>query len=235
MTETAVSVINDALQEILVQASEEPIEASEFQTGIRFLNRMMATTPYNGLGFVEVVNPNDRITVVPAGIAGMVSNLALKLAPQFDITPNQLLLQSAKDGLNEIRLLTVSTRATEFPNTLPIGSGNEWNNRGSGWVDPFFNPINFAEDAQDLKVNETDSFTVDFTLYLLSGATITAFTVTGDEFVSIISSSESNGFVTFSAKGLKRGAGKVCVDVTTSNLRVNPELVNINVDRGCNA
>ena len=59
MAETAQSIITDALQEILVQATEQPIEPSEFQSGIRYLNRMMSQWEANGmdLGYVEVVNP----------------------------------------------------------------------------------------------------------------------------------------------------------------------------------
>ena len=39
--ETAQQVINDALQEILVQASEQPIQTVDFQTARRYLNSMM--------------------------------------------------------------------------------------------------------------------------------------------------------------------------------------------------
>ena len=48
--ETAESIISDALQEILVQASEQDIEPVDFQTSRRYLNRMMDSTPFAGMG-----------------------------------------------------------------------------------------------------------------------------------------------------------------------------------------
>jgi len=61
--ETAESVINDALQEILVQASEQSLQTVDFQTARRYLNRMMATSPYNLLGFTVITNPSELVTI----------------------------------------------------------------------------------------------------------------------------------------------------------------------------
>lgn len=126
--ETAQTVINDALQEILVQASEQPIQAADFQTAKRYLNRMMAITPFNGLGYTEVVNPADYVTVPDGALEGIVFNLAKRLLATYDLPLTAELAQSAKDGLKEILRLTVNIEPTQFPCTLPIGSGNEANN-----------------------------------------------------------------------------------------------------------
>ena len=126
--ETAESVINDALQEILVQASEQALEAVDFQTGRRYLNRMMTTTPFNLLGFTTVTNPSDAITVPDGAIEGVVFNLAKRLLTTYDVALTPELLQSARDGLAEIRKIAVVVKPTSFPCTLPIGSGNEQEN-----------------------------------------------------------------------------------------------------------
>jgi len=233
MSETAQSIIKDALQSILVQASEQPIEADEFQTAIRYLNRMMAKRPYSKLGFTPVVNPSDRITVDPSAIDGIIYNLGLALAPQYDISPSPLLVLEAREALRDIRKITVKVRPTQFPGTMPVGSGNRdrW-----GWYEDYHfypNPLDIPEDAQQLKVGEIDSFSVDFTNYLLGGATITSFTVTPNRNIEIISSVEDDGIVTFSAKGLEDGHGKVCVDVITSTGRQNPEQVDFYVQKVC--
>lgn len=233
MAETAQSIIKDALQSILVQASEQPIEANEFQTSIRYLNRMMAKRPYSGLGFTDVVNPSDPITIDPSAIDGVIFNLGLALAPQYDISPSPLLVLQAREALKDIRKITVQVRPTQFPGTMPVGSGNR--DRWAWYQDFHFypRPLDIPEDAQELKVNEIDSFSVDFTNYLLDGATITSFTVTPNENIEILSSAESDGVVTFSAKGLKHGHGKVCVDVVTSTGRQNPEQVDFFVKEVC--
>ena len=126
--ETAESVINDALQEILVQASEQALQQVDFQTGRRYLNRMMNTTPFNLLGFTTVTNPSDNITIADGAIEGVVFNLAKRLLTSYDMPLTAELLQSASNGLKEIRRIAVVVKPTSFPCTLPIGSGNEQEN-----------------------------------------------------------------------------------------------------------
>ncbi len=127
MADTAASLITDALGEILVAASEQPIEASEFSLAIRYLNRMMAQFDANGisLGYTVVSNPSDLMTVPDGALAGMMFNLALRLATPFDEPVSPDLRENAKDGLQAMRKLAVTIKPARFPCTLPIGSGNE--------------------------------------------------------------------------------------------------------------
>ena len=126
MTETAGSIISDALTELVVQASEADLEASEIQTGIRYLNRMMARWDAQGisLGYTKVSSTSSVMTVPDGCLDGIVKNLAVSMAKQFDavITPD--LYESAKDGLKACRQLAVNVTATPYPCTLPVGSGN---------------------------------------------------------------------------------------------------------------
>lgn len=126
--ETAQSVINDSLQAILVQASEQPIEAVDFQTSRRYLNRMMTTTPYNGLGFTQITNPDDLVTIPDGALEGVIFNLAKKMLSTYDMPLTAELNNNARNGLQEIRRITVSVQPTPMPCTLPIGSGNESEN-----------------------------------------------------------------------------------------------------------
>lgn len=126
--ETAQQVINDALQEILVQASEQPIQTVDFQTARRYLNRMMSTVPFVGLGYTTVTNPSDLITVPDAALEGIIFNLAKRLLSSYDMPLTSELMLSANNGLKEIRRLTVKILPSSHPCTLPIGSGNEGEN-----------------------------------------------------------------------------------------------------------
>ena len=126
--ETATEVINDALQAIVVQASEQPIQPVDFQTARRYLNRMMATVPFVGLGYTTITNPDDVLTVPDAALSGIVSSLAGVLLPTYDMPLTAELDRSIRAGLVEIRRLTVTVLPTSMPCTLPIGSGNEGEN-----------------------------------------------------------------------------------------------------------
>lgn len=129
MAETAGDIIKDALGEIVVLGAEAPLESVDAQAAMRYLNRMMAAFDADGiaLGYTEVNNLNSPITVPAGAIAGMVYQLGVMLWDQFSDgqTVPATLLAKAISGKNTMRNLAVSIGATEFPSTLPIGSGNE--------------------------------------------------------------------------------------------------------------
>ena len=137
--ETAETVINDALQEIMVQASEQPIQAVDFQTARRYLNRMMTSFDAQGisLGYTTVTNPSDLITVPDGALEGVIFNLAKRLLATYDVPLSAELALNAKEGLDAMRALAVEIQPSQFPCTLPIGSGNE---SDGNWNDYHFYP-----------------------------------------------------------------------------------------------
>lgn len=160
MTETANSVIVDALTEILVQGAEAPIEASEAQGAIRYLNRMMAALDAKGiqLGYTEVSNMSDPITVPLGAVEGMVNVLAFKLWNQYSdgAPPPMDLAAKARDGMDSMRILGVTIGNTEYPDTLPIGSGNEWDGYRTSHFYPSLQDDILAESTGSIGL-ETDT------------------------------------------------------------------------------
>lgn len=128
MPETAETIVNDALLELVAQEGEQAIDSFEFQRGVRYLNRMMNELDANSvkLGYTEVTDPNDVITVAAGAINGMVTNLAVRLAPALDIAVTPALAQSAKEGMDVMRQIGFTIGKANFPANLPIGSGNEY-------------------------------------------------------------------------------------------------------------
>lgn len=125
--ETAQSLVSDILREIYVQANEQDIPAVEFETCLRYLNRMMAEFDADGikLGWTILSNPADVATVPMGAINGIIFNAALRVANQYDVEVGPLLAINAERGLETMRKLGVSIPKQSFPSTLPIGSGNE--------------------------------------------------------------------------------------------------------------
>lgn len=234
MSETARSVIFDALQEILVQDSEQPLLDTDFQSGVRYLNRMMATIPFNRLGYRKVVNPSDIITVDDQAIDGIVSNLAKRLAPQYDITVNQSLLMDARSGLLSIRKLTSQLKPMQYPSTLPIGSGNE--DRFTGDFDQhFYEPESIPFDAEPLTIGEVNNLSYDFVNYLDPNATINSFTISSNDKVAESNAAINNTAIDYTVTGVNQGYGKVCITITTSTGRINTVTIDFDVKASCNA
>ena len=131
MSETAAQVIKDALLEIGGIASESPLEADEVSDAIRYMNNFMFEIAALGinLGYTEVSTLADVITIPPGALSGLKSNLAISLIPQYAApgTPISLALAAkAENGMNAMRSLAIfKIGPTAFPDTLPMGSGNE--------------------------------------------------------------------------------------------------------------
>ena len=129
--ELAGTVIKDILQEIQVQASEQPIQAADASTVIRYMNRFMASLAVGGvaLGYTKVSTITDQITIPDGALDGLIFGVAKRLLNQYDIPLSAELQLSAKEGLHAMYQLGVTTGPTQHAPTMPIGSGNE----GWGW------------------------------------------------------------------------------------------------------
>lgn len=129
---TAQQVIDRALTLIIVQGSEAPVEASEYQDAIFALNAMMLALDSRGvkLDYTEVSSLNQEVTVPPGAIQGVCANLAIELAPEYNATVTPALLKSARDGEDAMRFAGQRIGHTAYPSTLPRGTGNGYNSSG---------------------------------------------------------------------------------------------------------
>ena len=127
MSETAGQMVKDALVEITVQDDEQDVSGTDMAIGLRYLNRMMQLLDADGLklGYTLVDGPNDPLTVPAGAYEGMMLNLALRLAPQFDVAASNELRMNARDAKRVMYKLGIQNRKMNFPSILPIGSGNE--------------------------------------------------------------------------------------------------------------
>lgn len=127
---TAGDIAKASLQKILVQATEAPIEASEAQDFIFAMNAFMLDLDANGvtLGYTEVADVADRITIPTGALRGLIYNMAVEVAPDYNAVITPAAQAIALAGLQTMRKLGATMGATQYPSTLPIGSGNE----GSG-------------------------------------------------------------------------------------------------------
>ena len=124
---TVAQIAKASLQRILVQASEADLEPDEYQDFIFALNNFMLALDADGisLGFTEVSSLGDEVTVPLGALRGIIANMAIEVAPDYGGEISQGLLVAASDGMRTMRKLGQRIAATQYPSTLPIGSGNE--------------------------------------------------------------------------------------------------------------
>lgn len=126
MSETAKTLVSDILGELFNSSTEQSIPAVDFQTAVRYLNRYMAMQDADGvkLGYTEVTNPDDAITVPAGAISGVIYNTALQLANTYDISVSPDLAVNARLGLNVMIKIGSPIQGTKYTSNTPIGSGN---------------------------------------------------------------------------------------------------------------
>ena len=135
---TAAQVVKASLQRILVQASEAPIQADEAQDFIFAMNNYMLALDAEGisLGYTVVANLGDEITVPVGALRGMIANLAIEVAPDYNGEISAGLQKAAIEGMVAMRRLGRVAMVSAYPGNLPIGSGNEWGVRGTSHFYP---------------------------------------------------------------------------------------------------
>jgi hypothetical protein len=141
-------VVIDALEDIVVQADEAPIEPSEAKAAMRMLNDMMFAWAANGinLGYTSVSDLGDEVTVPAGAIMGIKAYLAIYMASKYDIDVPPEVAVRAKEGMKAILNLVNSITETAFPCTLPQGSGNNY---------PGYANNTFFPDLESLVLTET--------------------------------------------------------------------------------
>lgn len=129
---TVAQVAKAALQRILVQASEAALEPDEYQDFIFAMNNYMAQLDAQGitLGYTEVSDLGDNVTVPAGALRGIIANMAIEVAPDYGGVVSEGLVKAAREGMQTMRTIGGRMGPTALPSTLPIGAGNEYQNYG---------------------------------------------------------------------------------------------------------
>lgn len=132
-------VVEDAMEDITVKKAEVALTDDELQSGIRRCNDMLAQ--WNELGFIVGYNPatngDDVLELEPAAIAAVKAKLAIKLAPSYSKPITAALAENASEAMTMLSIANSHIGPVAYPDTLPLGSGNECNSDGT--YDRFFN------------------------------------------------------------------------------------------------
>lgn len=124
---TALKIINRALQKLGVKKAGVPLTDDEVSDAIIELNDLMLELDADGtkLNYTVISDSSDIITAPDWSYSYMTSNLAVRLAPDFDISASAELVAQATTAELVVIKRTSEIGPVVYPNTLPIGSGNE--------------------------------------------------------------------------------------------------------------
>lgn len=122
---TVAQVAKASLQRILVQASESTLEQTEFSDFIFDMNNYMLALDAQGikLGYTVVTGLSDEVTIPLGALRGLIANMAIEVAPDYDGEVSGALVKAAADGMNAMLQLGVIVGKSEFSGNLPRGTG----------------------------------------------------------------------------------------------------------------
>ncbi len=124
---TMLEVVNDAFEEIDVKVAEQALQSDELQSGIRRCNDLL--TSWDDIGYIvgynPVLNGDDDLGIEPSAVRAVKSNLAIELAVSFNRPISAGLAGKAQNALDILINANIFIGEVAFPDTLPLGSGNQ--------------------------------------------------------------------------------------------------------------
>ena len=126
---TVTEIVTGALQLLEVRTAESAITSAEVEDGLAALNDMMNEWNVDGInvGYETLDDGDDELFVTLGSIGAIKSNLAIYIAPEYGRVVSDTLFDRAKRSKRSVRG-SIPLNASSYPDTLPIGSGNEDNN-----------------------------------------------------------------------------------------------------------
>lgn len=148
---TALDIITGGFILLGIRTAESPLEANEAQDGLNSLNDMLNEWNLENIdiGFETVDDIDDEVFIDTGTEGAIKANLAVYMAPEYGRIVSDALAFRAKTGKKIVRG-SLNLRPLDFPDTLPVGSGNERQNRvpdgdkGGGSIGRRFYPSNAA-------------------------------------------------------------------------------------------
>lgn len=157
----AIDIINRAMSKIGVKRPGIPLEDDDISDAIAELNDMMTEIDASGtkLGYTIVSFQDDDITTPDWSYGAIRANLAIRLAPDYDTVVSPALAQQAAESWKIVLKRTVEIGETNFPDTLPVGQGNEYWNYQRFFVDEYRNDLMTGSggtlaDAENINIQE---------------------------------------------------------------------------------
>ncbi len=124
---TAIQIIEGAAEEVSVKTAESALEADDSQVILNRMNDLLMEWKDIGLTpqFQEVFNLDDTVAIDRSAVSAVKLTLAIRISPSFQAVVTQALALSADDAYTRLLASTAYIGPVAYPDTLPIGSGNE--------------------------------------------------------------------------------------------------------------
>ena len=133
---TVTQIAKASLNQINILSSAAPIEPEQMEDFIFAMNNYMLALDASGitLGYTLVSSADDVVTVPTGALLGVIYNMAIVSAGDYDAVPSTDVISMARLGFISMQKLGQRIGRMYLPSTLPLGSGNEHDTGYSTWT-----------------------------------------------------------------------------------------------------
>jgi len=136
-------MVNGAFRKLGINPSDSAIEGQEMLAGIETMNDMLSEWEASGivLGFSPIADSADTVRVPRSTENAIKANLAGRMASDYSKQLSPALVAEISASTDNMLRIISKPLEVEFPDTLPLGSGNHCADN-TYWDQRFFNANN---------------------------------------------------------------------------------------------
>lgn len=167
-----------------------------------------------------ISDPADRLGVEAWAIAGVVSNLAIRLVEYFGKEVPMPLNRKARSALSVIKRNTFKAVDVPYPNRMPMGRGNTFR---TPYYNRYYHPAyEGRKGATDMVVDAIRDFAEDFTNNLTQVDSIDSYTIEASGGVKLVSHSQDGNVINYRLDAEQTQRGSISIEVLTTDGLVIP-------------
>lgn len=233
---TKIDRINAAYSQLRISGLTVNPSPEDISVALNRLEDMMAELEDNrnlffNYNFEETPDPASVTNVKRSFNQMIATNLAIRLIPDFNKDPSPALIAQATQSLSSASGVLAANRMREvqYPDRQPRGSGNARRNRWTRFYPSEVRAKNIPS-TNYMQLNDVNDFVESFSAYLDSGETISSFTITGSDGVTVQSSANSDPNINYRVKAITDNSWEtVTIVITTSSTRIETRIINFQI------
>lgn len=230
---TKVDIISGAYSKIRISGLTVLPSAEDLELALVRLENMMSELQETrsiclGYNFEDEPDPNSVTNIPSWAIDGIGSSLAIRLIPDFNKAVPQQLMSMAVGSLSSIsgRVARDRLNQVNYPDRMPIGSGNTLYNR---WYRFYRSPINPPNtcDTNTINVGDINNYTEHYDSWLEDNEAILSYTIEWSSKITVTSDAQVGNDIDYVVRGDNASNWEtVTIQVTSDLGRILTRVIN---------
>ena len=235
---TKVDIINGAFSELRISGLTVIPSPEDLDLALAKLEDMAAEFEANnictGYAFEETPDLNTPHNMQRKFWHGYQVCLAVRLLDNFGKQPTASLVTRSQAAFSFLSARTAPMKRTLYPARQPVGSKNRF-----GGIENFYGHVSEAPlgcATNEMFIGDVDNFAENFTAWLVIGETISSYTITANDGLTVVSDSNTDTQVIYQiqADGTDGETSdallQVKIVVTSSAARVATRIINFKLN-----